>query len=92
LSEKILFVDDEANILDTFRRGLRKRFTLETALGAQAVLHALQHSGPFAVVVSDLKMPKMDGIQFLSQVRELSPAPCASCSRATPTWRRPSPR
>lgn len=74
MSEKILFVDDEANILDTFRRGLRKRFTLETALGAQEGLHALQHSGPFAVVVSDLKMPKMDGIQFLSQVRELSPA------------------
>ncbi len=73
MSEKLLFVDDEANILDTFRRGLRKRFTVETALGAQEGLTALQARGPFAVVVSDLKMPRMDGIQFLSQVRELSP-------------------
>ncbi|WP_176632536.1 HD domain-containing phosphohydrolase [Desulfolutivibrio sulfoxidireducens] len=73
MSEKLLFVDDEANILDTFRRGLRKRFTVETALGAQEGLRVLQSCGPFAVVVSDLKMPKMDGIQFLSQVRELSP-------------------
>lgn len=74
MNEKILFVDDESNILDTFRRGLRKRFTVETALGGKEGLLRLRNSGPYAVVVSDLKMPKMDGIQFLCQVREMSPA------------------
>ncbi|NDY56081.1 response regulator [Desulfovibrio sulfodismutans] len=73
MNEKILFVDDEANILDTFRRGLHRRFTLETAPGGKEGLDCLQSSGPFAVVVSDLKMPKMDGIQFLRHVREMSP-------------------
>jgi response regulator RpfG family c-di-GMP phosphodiesterase len=73
LNEKILFVDDESNILDTFRRGLRKRFTLDTAPGGLEGLAMLHEQGPFAVVVSDLKMPKMDGIQFLSQVRDISP-------------------
>lgn len=74
MNEKILFVDDESNILDTFRRGLRKRFCVETALGPQEGLALLHGSGPFAVVVSDLKMPKMDGIQFLRQVQEISPS------------------
>lgn len=73
MNEKILFVDDESNILDTFRRGLRKRFVLETAPGGKEGLEKLRESGPFAVVVSDLKMPKMDGVQFLSLVREASP-------------------
>ena len=54
MNEKILFVDDESNILDTFRRGLRKRFTVDTALGGKEGLLRLQSSGPYAVVVSDL--------------------------------------
>lgn len=74
MNEKILFVDDESNILDTFRRGLRKRFTLETAPGGKEGLDMMQNNGPFAVVVSDLRMPKMNGIQFLSHVRDASPA------------------
>jgi Response regulator containing a CheY-like receiver domain and an HD-GYP domain len=73
MSEKILFVDDEINVLDAFRANLRKRFDVSTALGPEEGLKLLQGSGPFAVVVSDLKMPQMDGITFLTQVRELSP-------------------
>ncbi|MDR3641783.1 MAG: response regulator [Humidesulfovibrio sp.] len=72
MSEKILFVDDEINVLDAFRANLRKRFDVTTALGPEEGLKLLQESGPFAVVISDLKMPKMDGITFLTQVRELS--------------------
>jgi response regulator RpfG family c-di-GMP phosphodiesterase len=72
MSGKILFVDDEINVLDAFRANLRKRFDVTTALGPEEGLKLLQKSGPFAVVVSDLKMPKMDGITFLTQVRELS--------------------
>jgi ActR/RegA family two-component response regulator len=70
---KVLFVDDEANILDTFRVSLRKSFEVSTALGPEEGLKAVREAGPFAVVVSDLKMPKMDGIAFFSQVRELAP-------------------
>lgn len=70
---KVLFVDDEQNILDTFRASLRKRFKVETALGPLEGVEKLKTSGPYAVVVSDLKMPDMDGITFLSKVQELSP-------------------
>jgi len=70
---KVLFVDDEQNILDSFRASLRKRYKIETALGPLAGLDKITSSGPYAVVVSDLKMPDMDGITFLSKVQELSP-------------------
>ena len=73
IERKILFVDDEQNILDSYRASLRKRYKVETALGPGKGIKALRESGPFAVVVSDLKMPKMDGITFLKKVAELSP-------------------
>lgn len=70
---KILFVDDEQNILDSYRVSLRKRYTVEVALGPGEGIKAIRENGPFAVVVSDLKMPKMDGITFLKKVQEMSP-------------------
>jgi response regulator RpfG family c-di-GMP phosphodiesterase len=69
---KVLFVDDEQNILDTYRVSLRKRFSVDTALGSQEGLEKLSSAGPYAVVVSDLKMPGMDGIKFLRRVQEVS--------------------
>jgi len=71
--EKILFVDDEPNILDGLRRQLRKKFDVETALGGEEGLETLREKGPFAVVVSDMKMPGMNGAQFLAKVREHEP-------------------
>ncbi|MFZ2446006.1 MAG: HD domain-containing phosphohydrolase [Syntrophobacteraceae bacterium] len=73
MTPKVLFVDDDPNILDAFQRHLRKAFALETAGGGEEGLEAVQARGPFAVIVSDLRMPKMDGIQFLSRVRETAP-------------------
>ncbi len=70
---KVLFVDDEQNILDTYSASLRRRFKVETALGPLEGLNKIKDSGPFAVVVSDLKMPGMDGIAFLAKVQEVSP-------------------
>lgn len=73
MNQRILFVDDEAPLLDSFRAMLRRRFDVCTALGPEQGLKAIQGSESFAVVVSDLKMPNMDGITFLERVRELSP-------------------
>ena len=70
---KLLFVDDELNILTAYRRQLRKEYDITTALGGQEGLKVIEHGGPFAVVVSDLRMPDMSGIQFLAQVKEQSP-------------------
>jgi signal transduction histidine kinase len=71
---KILFVDDDQTVLDALRRGLCRRYDMATAAGPAAGLAALQENGPFAVVVSDLRMPGMDGVSFLKAAKERCPA------------------
>jgi response regulator RpfG family c-di-GMP phosphodiesterase len=73
MSDKILLVDDDQNLLSACERILHKQFHLETALGAEAALEKIAGQGPYAVVVSDRQMPVMDGITFLSLVKERSP-------------------
>ena len=70
MSEKILLVDDESLLLRAYQRQLGEQFDLHTALGPEAGLQVIAEQGPFAVVVSDMQMPGMDGIQFLTQVRK----------------------
>jgi len=70
MTEKVLLVDDDRNILAGYRRGLRNEFRLETAAGGEQGLQALNSRGPFAMVVSDMRMSGMDGIEFLARVRE----------------------
>jgi DNA-binding NtrC family response regulator len=71
--EKILLVDDDHNILDGYRRSLSREFLMETALGGQQALELAAQHGPYAVVVSDMRMPGMDGIQLLSKIKAQSP-------------------
>lgn len=73
MSDKILFVDDEEHILQSIKRQLRKRFTIFTALGGDIALETLENDGPFSVIISDMRMPGMDGVQLLTKVRELYP-------------------
>lgn len=72
MNAKVLFVDDDANLLASLKRNLRQQFNLETAEGAEEGLAKIK-AGPFAVVVSDRQMPGIDGVQFLSTVRQLAP-------------------
>jgi response regulator RpfG family c-di-GMP phosphodiesterase len=73
MSAKILLVDDETSILDGLRRLLGKEFSIDTATSGDVGLNVLTESGPFAVVVSDMRMPEMNGVQFLTTVRERWP-------------------
>lgn len=73
MSEKILVVDDDANLLASCERNLRRRFQVETAEGGAAGLQKIDSRGPYAVVISDMQMPEMNGIQFLSAVKECAP-------------------
>jgi len=71
--ERILLVDDDQNLLDSFRRLLKDDFELFTAESGQDAMGVLATCGPFTVIVSDLKMPGMDGIELLSRVSRSSP-------------------
>lgn len=73
MNEKILFVDDDANLLAACERNFRRQFPLDTAEGGEAGLKRIETHGPYAVVIADRQMPGMDGIQFLSLVRQKAP-------------------
>lgn len=71
--ERVLFVDDEPSVLDGIRRTLRKQLDIHTATGGAEGLAVMQAAGPFALVVSDMRMPGMSGTQFLAKVRQQAP-------------------
>jgi response regulator RpfG family c-di-GMP phosphodiesterase len=73
MNDRILCVDDDPNVLQAYQRALRKRFHLEIALGPEEALDAVVSHGPFAVVVADMRMPGMDGVQLLAKVRKHAP-------------------
>ncbi len=73
MTDKILFVDDEENVLQSMKRQLRKRFPMQVALSADEALQILKEEGPFAVIVSDMRMPGMNGVELLSRVKGLYP-------------------
>lgn len=73
MNPKVLLVDDDPNILSAYTRTLRKRFQFDTAQGGDEALARIRENEPYAVILSDMRMPGMDGIQFLSQAKELAP-------------------
>src|SRR6185437_10170592 len=73
MTEKILCIDDDASILAGYERTLRRRFSIETALGGEEGLTIVRRQGPYAVVVADMKMPGLTGIDTLAQIRKISP-------------------
>ncbi len=72
-NRNILVVDDDRNLLNSLVRGLRGDFDVKPALGPQEGLRILEGKETFAVIVSDLRMPVMDGIEFLSRARKITP-------------------
>lgn len=72
MKPKILFVDDDVNILASFRSLLRKEFIIDTADHPEKGLQMFRENGPYPVVMSDLKMPDMDGLTLLSEIGKLN--------------------
>lgn len=70
---RVLCVDDEPNVLAAMQRNLFGKFDVVVANGGEAGLATLQQEEPFAVVMSDMRMPGMDGATFLAQVRSVAP-------------------
>lgn len=70
---RVLCVDDEPNVLAALTRHLGRRFAVSTATGGAMGLDLVRRGPPFHVVISDLRMPAMDGVAFLGQVRAADP-------------------
>ncbi|QLA21339.1 HD domain-containing phosphohydrolase [Desulfolutivibrio sulfoxidireducens] len=69
----VLFVDDDPEMLASYRRIFRKKCHIETASEPAEGLDMLNAGRQFAVIVSDLRMPGMDGVAFLEKAREKCP-------------------
>ena len=68
MTERILFVDDETRVLQAIQRTLRNEYDIVTADSGSRALELLA-DGDFAVVVSDMQMPEMNGLQLLGEVK-----------------------
>lgn len=73
MNGRVLFVDDEPQVLEAIQRSLRKQIDVQTAASGAEGLRLLEAAGPFALVISDMRMPSMNGAQFLAKVREREP-------------------
>lgn len=70
---RVLCVDDEPNLLAGLQRTLFDQFEVVVAEGGEAGLEAISQGPPFAAIISDMRMPGMDGARFLALARERSP-------------------
>jgi response regulator RpfG family c-di-GMP phosphodiesterase len=65
---KVLLVDDEPNVIDGLAQLLRRQFDVRTASAPQEALKSLSEIDDLAVVVSDFRMPGMDGATLLHEI------------------------
>jgi CheY-like chemotaxis protein len=71
---RVLCVDDEPAVLTILSRALDDRFEIVTMDDPVAALALLERGLQFSVVISDMRMPQMDGADFLERVKHLSPS------------------
>lgn len=70
---RVLCVDDEPNVLEGLSLHLRRRYDVTTALSGAAGLELLHRECDAGVVMSDMRMPGMDGATFLRKSRQVAP-------------------
>ena len=88
MNKKILCVDDEESILKGFKLHLRKGFDLFTANSGEDGLRVFDEEGGFAVVLSDMRMPGIDGAAMLSAIKERNADVVTMLQRDTPILNR----
>jgi DNA-binding NtrC family response regulator len=69
----VLCVDDEPRVVEGLALHLRRRYQVLTANGAQSALEILMDKGAQALIVSDMRMPGIDGGELLRRVQQLYP-------------------
>lgn len=72
-SEKILFIDDDINLLESMKRRFRKDYHIILASNGNDAIEAVKREGPFAVIVCDYSMPGLNGVEILKMIRSIAP-------------------
>lgn len=67
----VLFIDDDQKILNSFKRSLTPEFRVFTADSPEEGLRLFEEKGPFSVLVSDMRMPGMNGVEVLRRAQEI---------------------
>ncbi len=70
---KILYVDDESINLMLFEANLKKKYQVLTAMDGLSGLELISKNNDIKAVISDMKMPNMNGIEFVSKAKRLLP-------------------
>ena len=69
---RLLLVDDERQVLDALALHFRRKYEVVTKTSGKAALEALEE-GEFVAIVSDLRMPHMNGLELLAEVKRRAP-------------------
>lgn len=76
-NERILFVDDDTIVLRVLRRSMEDDYDVETAESGFKALEILRTTAPISCVVSDMRMPMMDGVELVNKISKEWPGiPC----------------
>ncbi len=70
---KVLYVDDEVINLRVFELAYKEKFEVYTAKNGILALEVLDEHPSIQVVVSDMKMPRMNGIEFITKAKTTHP-------------------
>jgi response regulator RpfG family c-di-GMP phosphodiesterase len=73
MAVRVLFVDDDVSLLKSIQRNLCFDYDLSIAESGQQALELIRQNEPFSVVVTDMRMPVMDGIHFINEARQIAP-------------------
>jgi len=73
MSKTILYVDDEEINLMLFDLNFKNKFNIITAMSARQGLKILKEHTVVSVVISDMRMPEMNGIEFIKKAKENYP-------------------
>jgi response regulator RpfG family c-di-GMP phosphodiesterase len=73
INEKVLVVDDDPEILKTYKKQFSAVVDIQTAEEPWLALEIIKRSGPFAVLVSDFKLPGMNGLELIAEAEKIAP-------------------
>ena len=73
MNPRVLIIDDEVPILNGIKLNLGRTFDLTLASGGEEALKAVKEEEAFEVVVSDMRMPGMTGVEVLAKIKSMHP-------------------